>query len=186
MYINEPHPHTLQMHSKIYVLYIQTFLYPCSNLRCTDTVITLYTNCKVVKSHFHLLFLQSPACYSRLRTEHCQLLSHLHRLKISHTSQWPCAPPPPPHPFSCPPPKKKDNPILRSCLILMLWDAVYGPSLWKPTTSSGIQHRCCSRLQTLSSSPYWKSNMAGNEGEEKSFAQTPGIYFFISQERTML
>ena len=41
----------------------------------------------------------------RLRTGHCQLLSHLHRLKISHSDEWPCGTGP-----------QTPNHILQSCL----------------------------------------------------------------------
>ena len=92
----------------------------------------------------------------RLRTGHCQLLSHLHRLKISHSDKCPCSTGP-----------QTLNHILQSCHILMLSDARHGPVRWMPTGSFVDWLRHCSTLQTSPYSPDWTSSMARNAEEEE-------------------
>ena len=64
----------------------------------------------------------------RLRTVHCQLLSHLHRLKISYSDEWPCS--------TC---SQTPNHILQSCptfngLRRQTWPSPVGAhrKLWGP------------------------------------------------------
>ena len=52
----------------------------------------------------HQLHRAAQVTICRLRTGHCQLLSHLHRLKISHSDECPCGTGP-----------KTPNHILQSC-----------------------------------------------------------------------
>ena len=52
----------------------------------------------------HQLDRAAPVTIFRLRTGHCQLLSHLHRLKISHSDECPCSTGP-----------QTPNHILQSC-----------------------------------------------------------------------
>ena len=87
----------------------------------------------------------------RLRTGHYQL-SHLHRLKISHSDECPCGtgPQTPNHTFCSPTPPST------------LWDARHGPVQWIPTGSFGERLRHCGRLWTSPYSPDWRSSMAGN------------------------
>ena len=86
-----------------------------------------------------------------LRTGHCQLLSHLHRLKISHSDECPCSTGPQP-----------PNHILQSCptydtLRRQTWPSPVDAhrKLWGPVetlrqtadfallTGLTIQHSCC-------------------------------------------
>ena len=103
-----------------------------------------------------------------LRTEHCQLLSHLHRLKISRSDECPCGtgphplpPPPPPTPLS---PTTSCSPALTSTPE----DSRHGQVRWMPTGSFEDRLRHCGILRPLPYSPDWRSSMAGNV-EEKEF-----------------
>ena len=102
----------------------------------------------------------------RLRTGHCQLLSHLHRLKTSHSDECPCGTgPQPPQPHPAPP--------------SMTWEARHSPVWWRPTGSFGDLLRHCGRLRTSPYSPDWKSSMAGNaEEEEETLCEITGARHF--------
>ena len=91
----------------------------------------------------------------RLRIGHYQLLSHLHRLKISHSDECLCGIGPQPPTTSCSP-----------APLSTLWDARHGPVWWMPTGSFGDRLRYCSRLRTSPYSPDWKSSMVRNTEEE--------------------
>ena len=80
----------------------------------------------------------------RLRTGHCQLLSHLHRLKISHSEEHPCGTGP-----------QTPNHILQSCPAFddsrcQTWPS---PVSGMPTGSFGDRLRHCGRLRTSLYSP---------------------------------
>ena len=89
----------------------------------------------------------------RLRTGHCQLLSYLHRLKISHSDECPCGTGP-----------QTSNHILQSCptfdaLRRQTWPSPVDAhrKLWGP-----VNLRHCGRQRTSPYSPDWRSSMAGN------------------------
>ena len=82
----------------------------------------------------------------RLRTGHCQLLSHLHRLKNSHSDECLCGSPVPPS---------------------TLWDARHSPVRWMPTGSFRDRLRHWGKLRTSPYSPDWRSSMAGSAEEEE-------------------
>ena len=90
----------------------------------------------------------------RLRTGHCQLLSYLHRLKISHSDKCPWPQVLKPTTTSCSPAPPST-----------LWDTRHGPVWWMPTGSFGNQLRPCGRQRTSPYSPDWKSSMARNAEE---------------------
>ena len=91
----------------------------------------------------------------RLRTGHCQLLSHLHRLKISHSDKSPCSTGP-----------QTPNHIRQSCPTFEALRRQAWPSpmdayrkLWGPVETL---------WQTADFAlPDWKSSMAGNAEEEE-------------------
>ena len=78
----------------------------------------------------------------RLRTGHCQVLSHLHRLKISHSDECPCGTGPQTH-----------NHVLQSSPTFDALNARHGPVQWIPTGSFGDKLSQCSRLWTSPYSP---------------------------------
>ena len=92
----------------------------------------------------------------RLRTGHCQLLSHLTDWKFPTQTNVHAAQVLKPPITSC-------NPAPS----LITWDARHGPVRWKPTGSFGDWLRHCGQLWTSPYSPDWKSSMAGNAEEEE-------------------
>ena len=78
----------------------------------------------------------------RLRTGHCQLLSHLHRLKIYLSDECPCGTG-----------LQSPNHILQSCPTFDDLRRQTWPSRWRPTGSFGDRLRHCDRLRTSPYSP---------------------------------
>ena len=103
----------------------------------------------------HQLHRAAQVTIFRLRNGHCQLLSHLHRLKIFHSDECPCG---------TGPQTPNHNHILQSChtfndLRRQTWPSPVEAhrKLWGPVETL---------RQTSPYSPDWKSSMAGNAEEE--------------------
>ena len=107
---------------------------------CTNRTLTCL-DIGTEKDSIHQLDRAAQVTIFRLRTGHCQLLSHLHRLKISHSDECPCSTGPQP------PPTTSCSPAPPSTL----WDARHGPVRWMPTGSLRDRLRHCGSPRT---SPY--------------------------------
>ena len=107
------------------------------------------------ETSIHQLGRAAQVTIFRLRTGHCQLLSHLHSLKISQSYECPCGTGPQTPTTSCSPVPP-----------LTLWDARHGPVRWMPTGSFGDWLSHCGRLRTMPYSLDWRSGMASNAEKE--------------------
>ena len=105
----------------------------------------------------------------RLRTGHCQLLFHIHRLNIFHSDECPCGTGPQPPTTSCSPAPPS-----------MLWGARHGPVWWMPTGSFGDRLTHYSRLWTLPYSPDWRASLARNAEEEE---EEDWLHFFCMSNK---
>ena len=106
----------------------------------------------------------------RLRTEHCQLLSHLHRLKISHSDECPCSTSPQISTTSC-------SLAPRSTF----WDARYAPVQWMPTGNFGDRLKHCCRPWTSLYLP--NEDLAWPGTQKKNNVHTHIQLFFANLRR---
>ena len=109
-------------------------------------------NIATEEDSIHQLGRAAQVTIFRLGTGHCQLLSHLHRLKISHSDECPCGTGP-----HSPLPTTSCSPALPSTCR----NSRHNPVRWMPTGSSGDGGRHCRWLQVLPCSLDWKSSRAG-------------------------